>query len=98
MRYLPAVFSLAALLSFAALPANAQVKSTTTTTVAKKPSHVATVDDAMAAATAAGWTNVTGLAQKGHGAFHGMGTPPGGTAQVPLTVTPSGKVEQGDTD
>jgi hypothetical protein len=99
MRYLVTSVSFAAILLLAAPAVDAQQsRSQTTTTTTHGPTKITTADEAMAAATAAGWTSVTGLTQKGKGAWHGMGIAPGGTAAVPVTVTPRGKVNQGDVD
>lgn len=101
MRYLVTTVSFAALLLLAAPAVDAQQQrsQTTTTTTTHGPTKITSAAEALTAATAAGWTNVTGLAQKGKGAWHGMGVAPGGTtAVVPVTVTPTGKVHQGDVD
>ncbi len=59
-----------------------------------------TVDQVTAAVTAAGYTNVTGCAQKhaGKGAWHCTAVPATGGAAVPVTVNPHGKVHQGDVE
>jgi hypothetical protein len=70
-----------------------------TAALAAKPEPM-TVDQVTAAVAAAGYTNVTGCAQKhtGKGAWHCTAVPSTGGNPVPVTVTPHGKVHQGDVD
>ena len=66
-----------------------------TAALAQKPVAM-TADEAAAKVTAAGYTNVTGCAQKkaGHGAFHCSAVPSTGGAAVPVVVDPHGGVHK----
>lgn len=70
-----------------------------TAALAQKPAPM-TVDEVTAAVTGAGYTNVTGCAQKkpGKGAWHCSAVPASGGNPVPVTVDPHGGVHAGDSD
>ena len=70
-----------------------------TAALAKKPVPM-TADEVTAKVSEAGYTNVTGCAQKnpGHGAWHCSAVPATGGAAVHVVVNPKGKVHQGDAD